>query len=322
MRGFRRRDLSPMMGSGDGLRGSPDLAASCGVPIRRGYAVRRRTDLRREEGVAMTEFALIVPVFMLIVVGMLAFGRVFFYWIEANHLANETARWAVVDRNPDPSSTRSRELSSSTPATTAARSSSPTPRSASPTSAPAARRTLGRAAAGEDREAVHASCRCSRSGRSRSAARRRCGSSASPTERPARTEYGVPGSALPRGVHVSRLRDERGSVLALAAVMIPVFLLLAALVDRRRRLVHAQAAAPEPRRRGRLRSRRRVREELAAVRLRDRRPPSSRRRHRRPEDRRRRAPVRRATPRRPTTRAPPCRDPLKNTEIATQSSST
>ena len=50
----------------------------------------------------MTEFALIVPVFMLIVVGMLAFGRVFFYWIGANHLANETARWAVVDRNPDP----------------------------------------------------------------------------------------------------------------------------------------------------------------------------------------------------------------------------
>jgi hypothetical protein len=64
--------------------------------------VRRRTNLRREEGVAMTEFALIVPVFMLIVVGMLAFGRVFFYWIGANHLANETARWAVVDRNPDP----------------------------------------------------------------------------------------------------------------------------------------------------------------------------------------------------------------------------
>ena len=64
--------------------------------------MRRRTNLRREEGVAMTEFALIVPVFMLIVVGMLAFGRVFFYWIGANHLANETARWAVVDRNPDP----------------------------------------------------------------------------------------------------------------------------------------------------------------------------------------------------------------------------
>jgi hypothetical protein len=48
----------------------------------------------------MTEFALIAPVFLLIVVGLLLFGRVFFYWIEANHLASETARWAVVDRNP------------------------------------------------------------------------------------------------------------------------------------------------------------------------------------------------------------------------------
>ncbi len=62
--------------------------------------MRRRFDPRREDGVAMTEFALIVPVFMLIVVGMLIFGRLLFYWIETNHVANETARWAVVDRNP------------------------------------------------------------------------------------------------------------------------------------------------------------------------------------------------------------------------------
>ena len=48
----------------------------------------------------MAEFALVAPVFMLLVVGMLVFGRLFFYWIEANHLANETARWAVVDNNP------------------------------------------------------------------------------------------------------------------------------------------------------------------------------------------------------------------------------
>ena len=60
----------------------------------------RRIDLRRDDGVAMTEFALILPVFVLIIVGILSFGRVFFYWIEANHLANETARWAVVDQNP------------------------------------------------------------------------------------------------------------------------------------------------------------------------------------------------------------------------------
>lgn len=60
----------------------------------------RRIDLKRDEGVAMTEFALIVPVFLLLVAGLLGFGRVFFYWIETNHMASETARWAVVDRNP------------------------------------------------------------------------------------------------------------------------------------------------------------------------------------------------------------------------------
>ena len=48
----------------------------------------------------MTEFALVLPVFLLIVAGLLGFGRVFFYWISANHMANETARWAAVDRNP------------------------------------------------------------------------------------------------------------------------------------------------------------------------------------------------------------------------------
>ena len=60
----------------------------------------RQLKLRREDGVAMTEFALILPIFMVIVAGMLGFGRVFFYWIQANHVANETARWAVVDHNP------------------------------------------------------------------------------------------------------------------------------------------------------------------------------------------------------------------------------
>ena len=74
----------------------------CGImwrTSRRGLAVRR-LKFRREDGVAMTEFALILPIFMVIVAGLLGFGRVFFYWIQANHVANETARWAIVDRNP------------------------------------------------------------------------------------------------------------------------------------------------------------------------------------------------------------------------------
>src|SRR5262245_60412347 len=60
----------------------------------------RRVDVRREDGVAMAEFALIAPVFLLFVAGLITFGRIFFYWIDSNHLANETARWAAVDHNP------------------------------------------------------------------------------------------------------------------------------------------------------------------------------------------------------------------------------
>jgi Flp pilus assembly protein TadG len=48
----------------------------------------------------MAEFALIVPVFLLLFVGIVAFGQTFYYWINANHAANETARWAAVDHNP------------------------------------------------------------------------------------------------------------------------------------------------------------------------------------------------------------------------------
>jgi hypothetical protein len=48
----------------------------------------------------MAEFALIAPVFLLFIAGLLTFGRIFFYWIDSNHLANETARWAAVDHNP------------------------------------------------------------------------------------------------------------------------------------------------------------------------------------------------------------------------------
>ena len=74
----------------------------CGImgqTQRRGLAVRR-IDVRREDGQAMAEFAIVAPVFILFIAGLLAFGRVFFYWIDSNHLANETARWAAVDHNP------------------------------------------------------------------------------------------------------------------------------------------------------------------------------------------------------------------------------
>lgn len=48
----------------------------------------------------MVEFALILPVLVLLLFGMLQFGTLFNYWIDETHLANEGARWAVVNNVP------------------------------------------------------------------------------------------------------------------------------------------------------------------------------------------------------------------------------
>ena len=48
----------------------------------------------------MIEFALVLPLTLLLVFGMLDFGKAFNYWIDETHLANTGARWAVVNRNP------------------------------------------------------------------------------------------------------------------------------------------------------------------------------------------------------------------------------
>ena len=53
-----------------------------------------------EHGVALVEFVLVLPLLLIILFAMLDFGRVFNYWIDATHLANEGARWAVVNKNP------------------------------------------------------------------------------------------------------------------------------------------------------------------------------------------------------------------------------
>jgi Flp pilus assembly protein TadG len=48
----------------------------------------------------MAELALVMPILLLALIGILEFGRLFNYWIDTTHLANETARWVVVDRVP------------------------------------------------------------------------------------------------------------------------------------------------------------------------------------------------------------------------------
>ena len=59
--------------------------------------VRERT---REAGTAVVEFALIVPLLLLIVFGILDFGRALNYLNDATHLSATGARYAIVNRNP------------------------------------------------------------------------------------------------------------------------------------------------------------------------------------------------------------------------------
>jgi Flp pilus assembly protein TadG len=59
----------------------------------------------REEGASLVEFALVLPILAVLLFGMLDFGKAFNYWIDETHLANEGARWAVVNKNPSSTGT-------------------------------------------------------------------------------------------------------------------------------------------------------------------------------------------------------------------------
>jgi hypothetical protein len=61
---------------------------------------RRRAPHGRDAGVALVEFALVLPVLVLLLFGLLDFGRAVSYWLDQKHLAHETARFAAVNRNP------------------------------------------------------------------------------------------------------------------------------------------------------------------------------------------------------------------------------
>jgi TadE-like protein len=62
----------------------------------------RRPSPADERGVALVEFALVLPLILLLLFGMIDFGKAFNYWNDETHLANEAARYGVVNRNPFP----------------------------------------------------------------------------------------------------------------------------------------------------------------------------------------------------------------------------
>jgi Flp pilus assembly protein TadG len=70
------------------------------LSTRRRTLARVYTAASDERGVSLVEFALVLPLLAVLLFGMLDFGKAFNYWIDTTHLANEGARWAVVNKNP------------------------------------------------------------------------------------------------------------------------------------------------------------------------------------------------------------------------------
>jgi Flp pilus assembly protein TadG len=56
--------------------------------------------MRSERGQSVVEFALVLPVLLIVVVGILTFGRIMNYSEQATHLANEAVRYVAVNDPP------------------------------------------------------------------------------------------------------------------------------------------------------------------------------------------------------------------------------
>jgi Flp pilus assembly protein TadG len=61
---------------------------------------RARARSSQEDGAVLVEFAIILPVLVLIILGILYFGRYMDYTNQLTQLAEEGARWAAVNNNP------------------------------------------------------------------------------------------------------------------------------------------------------------------------------------------------------------------------------
>ena len=98
-----RGSMSPIRGSGRarGLTYGAKNADNGAMDSSGGPASARLDAARsRERGQALVEFALIAPLFLVIVVGVIQFGIGLNYWLDLNRIANQGARWAVVNKYP------------------------------------------------------------------------------------------------------------------------------------------------------------------------------------------------------------------------------
>jgi TadE-like protein len=66
----------------------------------RGGGSGRVRGSERERGQALVEFALILPLFLMLVVGVIQFAVGLNFWLDMQRIANQGARWAVVNEYP------------------------------------------------------------------------------------------------------------------------------------------------------------------------------------------------------------------------------
>jgi Flp pilus assembly protein TadG len=64
------------------------------------HARSTRTNFRSESGQAAVEFALVLPLLLIVLLGVVDFGFAFTYWNDTQHMANSAARFAAVGRSP------------------------------------------------------------------------------------------------------------------------------------------------------------------------------------------------------------------------------
>jgi len=87
-------------GSGLTLRFQPTRADKERMTSVRAHGDERASAARsRERGQAMVEFALLAPVFLLIMGGIIHFGVALNFWLDMNRISNQGARWVAVNCN-------------------------------------------------------------------------------------------------------------------------------------------------------------------------------------------------------------------------------
>ena len=59
-----------------------------------------RSRIHQQDGTAMIEMAMVLPLLLIILLGILDFGRALNYWNDVNQMAADGARFAAVNRNP------------------------------------------------------------------------------------------------------------------------------------------------------------------------------------------------------------------------------